>query len=55
MMPLPGRIFLLLSPVSQLQPDENPMASWQLPEGLQTLTPQPIATLLEPVVRLKPA
>jgi hypothetical protein len=45
----------VLSPVNQLHPEAKPMASWQLAVAEANVTPQPIATLLAPVVRLQPA
>jgi hypothetical protein len=36
MMPAPGRMALVLSPVNQLQVELKPIASWQLPVAVAT-------------------
>jgi len=46
MMPAPGLIALVLSPVSQWQPVSYPMASVQSEEEVGGATPYPITTLL---------
>jgi hypothetical protein len=50
MMPAPGLIALVLSPVNQLSVAEKPIASWQLPVVLASATFGPMATLASPLV-----
>jgi hypothetical protein len=48
MIPAPGLIALVLSPVSQFEVAEKPIASWQLPLALAGRTQLPIRTLQLP-------
>jgi hypothetical protein len=49
MIPAPGLMALVESPVSQLLVEENPMASWHEPAGEATLASTPIVTLKQPL------
>jgi hypothetical protein len=50
MIPAPGLMALVLSPVNQLQVAEKPIESWQLPVVLASAAFGPIATLESPLV-----